>query len=458
MIIEKVILKNLLTNELYTRKALPFLKDEYFLSGPDRIVFGIVRDFVLQYNSIPSRDSLLSELEKKNNLNEDVHGSCLSTIKSITDDREASDTEWLLNTTEKFCQEKGIYNAITKAIDIMDGKSKEDKGSIPKLLSDALAISFDPNIGHDYFEDYLSRYESYHRVEDKIPFDLNFFNKITNGGFPNGTLNIVIAPTGVGKSLFLCHHAAYCLSMGKNVLYVTLELSEEEVSKRIDANLMNINLTDLMALPKDMYTSRIEKLRSKSAGKLIVKQFPTAGASVTHFQALTNELFLKKSFKPDIIFIDYINICLSARVKLGAGANSYMYIKSIAEELRGFAVTLNLPVVSATQVNRSGYNSSDIGLEDTSESIGLPATADFMFALLPSEELEQLGQITVKQLKNRYGDVNKNRKFIVGIDRSRMKMYDCEEYAQSNIVDTGQEKLVIKRPEDNKGKFRGLMI
>lgn len=460
MQIEKTILQNLLRNENYTRKVLPFIKPEYFTVEEDRILYTEIQNFILKYNTPPTRSALKIEIDSLRNIKEDQ-------VKAINqfldiDLREESETpneNWLVDSTEKFCQEKALYHAIMKSIEIMDKKSGTlTTGAIPSILSDALSVSFDPNVGHDYLGQFEDRYEYYHQVLEKIPFDLDFFNKITKNGLPKKTLNIALAGTGVGKSLFMCHVAASCLNMGKNVLYITLELAEQEVAKRIDANLMNITFDDLMALPKELYLKKAEKLKSKTNGTLIVKEYPTAGAGSMHFKALLNELHLKKSFKPDIIFIDYLNICTSSRIKPGNGVNSYTYIKSIAEELRGLAVEFEVPVVSATQTTRSGFVSTDIGLEDTSESFGLPATADFMFALISSEQLEQLGQIMVKQLKNRYNDPSANKKFVIGIDRSKMKLYDVEDSAQ-DIVDSGQvQNVITNKSNDRKDKFKGFKV
>lgn len=357
--------------------------------------------------------------------------------------------------TEKFCQEKAIYNAIMDSIQILDGKDQNrSKGSIPTLLSDALGVSFDPNVGHDYIDKFNDRYDFYHRVEKRIPFDLEYFNKITKGGLPQKTLNIALAGTGVGKSLFMCHVAAASLMQNYNVLYITLEMAEERIAERIDANLLNVTIDDLMKMPKDMYQKRMLKLKERVKGKLIIKEYPTAAANPAHFRALLNELNLKKNFKPDIIFIDYLNICASSRIKAGANVNSYTYIKAIAEELRGLAVEFKVPIMSATQTTRSGYSNSDVGLEDTSESFGLPATADFMFALISTEELESLNQIMVKQLKNRYNDPTLNKRFTVGIDRAKMKLYDLEQNAQKDIVDSGQ----INVNSNNRDKFKNLKI
>ena len=455
MEIDQLILKNLIRNEEYTRKVLPFLKEEYFLSDDSKVLFQAIQDFIIRYNTTPTHDALIVDINTKQGLREETVKTIKQTLDTFTASQEDTNLDWLISSTEKFCQEKAIYNAIMKSIDIMNNnKSTQSKGAIPQLLSDALAISFDPNIGHDYIQDFDRRYEYYHRVEERIPFDLEFFNKITGGGLPKKTLNICLAGTNVGKSLFLCHVAASCLNMGKNVLYITLELAEEEVAKRIDANLMNTTFEDLMNLSKDMYDKKANHIRSKTTGKLIIKEYPTASASTIHFKSLLNELYLKKTFRPDIIFIDYLNICASARVKPGAQVNSYTYVKSIAEELRGLAVEYSVPIVSATQTNRSGFDNSDVDLTNTSESFGLPATADFMFALISTEDLEKLGQIMVKQLKSRYGNPNENKRFVIGINRSKMKLYDIEENAQTEIVDSGQ-----KIPENNmKNKFRSLKV
>ena len=458
MRIEQTILKNLLKNEEYARKILPFVKDEYFTVEEDRVLFHEIKDFIVKYNNIPTVDALLIEVDSIAHLKEDQVKQIVNTVKELHKDDIDTNMDWLVDSTEKFCQEKAIYHAIMKSIDIMNNKdSTNTKGAIPQLLTDALGVSFDPNVGHDYLEQYEDRYDYYHRVLEKIPFDLDFFNKITKNGLPKKTLNIALAGTGVGKSLFMCHVAASCLSMGKNVLYITLELAEEEVAKRIDANLMNITFDDLMNLPKEMYQKKAENIKNKTTGKLIVKEYPTAGAGSIHFKALLNELNLKKSFRPDIIFIDYLNICMSSRIKPGASVNSYTYVKAIAEELRGLAVEYDVPVVSATQTTRSGFVSSDIGLEDTSESFGLPATADFMFALISTEELQELGQLMVKQLKNRYNDPTVNKRFVVGIDRAKMKLYDVENTAQMDIVDSGQIPKSINN-STTKDKFRSLKV
>jgi replicative DNA helicase len=453
MNIEKLILKNLIVNEEYTRKTLPFLKEEYFLSDDSKTLFQIVRDFIIKYNTNPSIDLLNVEINSRENIGEETVTSIKTNLLKFDD--EQTNIDWLINSTEEFCQEKAIYIAIMKSIDIMNNKkTQQSKGAIPQLLSDALSVSFDPNIGHDYTEQYKERFEYYHRVEEKIPFDLDFFNKITRNGVPKKTLNICMGATGGGKSLFMCHVAASCMDMGKNVLYITLELAEEEVAKRIDANLMNTSFEDLMNLSEHMYMRKADIIKKKTNGKLIIKEYPTASASTIHFKSLLNELFLKKSFKPDIIFVDYLNICTSARIKQGSQVNSYTYVKSIAEELRGLAVEFNVPVFSATQTNRAGYDNSDVDLTNTSESFGLPATADFMFALISTEDLEKLGQIMVKQLKNRYNDPSQNKRFVIGIDRSKMKLFDVEKSAQVDIEDSGQQFV----NNVTKNKFKSLKM
>ena len=439
MIVETTILGNLLQNEEYTRKVLPFLKNDYFSRNPEKIIYGTVSDFVTKYNSLPTKEALSIELQEKK-INEEEFKETMELLDDISKDtQEHTDLGWLLDTTEKFCQDKAIYNAVVESISILDSqKSDQDKGVIPEILSDALSVSFDPHVGHDYLDDSDDRFEFYHRVEEKIPFDLDYFNRITKGGLPQKSLNICLAGTGVGKSLFMCHVASSCLSQNQNVLYITLEMAEEKIAERIDANLLDIAVDDLHALSKDMYDKKIENLSKTTKGKLIVKEYPTASANVNHFRALLNELNLKRSFIPDIIFVDYLNICTSSRIRTGANVNSYTYIKSIAEELRGLAVENKIPIVSATQTTRSGYSNTDVGLEDTSESFGLPATADLMFAIISTEQMEELGQIMVKQLKNRYNDPTVNRKFVIGIDRAKMKLFDVSQAAQDTLVDTGQ--------------------
>jgi len=437
--LEQTILKNLIYNEVYTRKVLPFIKPDYFSDNTERIVFKEIFDFVNKYKNLPTHESLVINFTESKSLTEPQVRESIELLKEIHSSKdEKSEGQWLIEQTEKFCQDKAIYNAIMESVGILDDDGKRSKGEIPQLLSDALGVTFDNNIGHDYINDSDSRYDSYHKVESRIRFDLDLFNKITKGGLPVKTLNIALAGTGVGKSLFMCHVAAGCLSQGHNVLYITMEMAEEKIAERIDANLLNIDLDELRTITKEDYNRKFSALKSKTQGKLIIKEYPTASASSLHFRALLNDLALKKSFKPDIIFIDYLNICCSSRIKPGANVNSYSYIKAIAEELRGLAVENNLPIVSATQTTRSGFSNSDPGLEDTSESFGLPATADFMFALVTNEELEQLNQVLVKQLKNRYGDPNLYKRFVLGIDRAKMRLYDVEDSAQNDIVDAGK--------------------
>lgn len=433
---ELVILRHLLNNEDFARRTLPYLKSEYFHDRLDKTVYEEIDKFINKYNSLPSKEALTLEMDSRNDLSDEEFSSASSLISQL--DPEDVDRQWLTDTTEKWCQEKAIYNAIMNSIQILDGNDKKnDKGAIPTLLSDALGVSFDPNIGHDFIENADDRYEYYHRVEERIPFDLDYMNRITKGGLPKKSLNIILAGTGVGKSLAMCHMASANLTEGKNVLYITMEMAEEKIAQRIDANLLNVTLDDLEKLSKDMYDKKIERVKGNTSGKLIVKEYPTASAGSGHFRHLLNELRLKRSFVPDVIYVDYLNICTSSRIKSGAQVNSYTLVKAIAEELRGLAVEFNIPLVSATQTTRSGYTNSDVGLEDTSESFGLPATADFMVALISSEELEDLGQIMVKQLKNRYGDPNMYKRFVVGVDRSKMRLFDVEQTAQDDVVDDG---------------------
>ena len=432
---EKVIFGNLLAREEYGRKVIPFLKTDYFHDAADRTLFELIEAYTLKYNRFPTKETLSIDLKNKTGLNGGIFESCNETIDALTYD-DNTEIEWLVEKTEKFCQEKAIYNAIMQSIQIIDDKdSKNDKGSIPTILSDALSVNFDTNIGHNFLEDIESRFEFYHRKEFRIPFNLEYFNEITKGGLPRKTLNIILAGTGVGKSLFMCHCAAGNLLDGKNVLYITMEMAEEKIAERIDANLLDVTMDELSTMPKETFFKKLERVKTKTTGRLIIKEYPTSGAGSANFRHLINELKLKKNFMPDIIYIDYLNICSSSRVKYSANMNSYTYIKSIAEELRGLAVEFNLPVVSATQTTRSGYNNSDVELSDTSESFALPATADLMFALTTSEELESLGQIMVKQLKNRYNDLAKNKRFVVGVDRSKMKLYDVDQSAQDGIQD-----------------------
>ena len=455
--LETTILRNLFYNEEFTRKVLPFVKEEYFTSNIEKIIFKQIESFVNKYNNLPTYESVVIDLSESKNLKEQDLKSSIEFLDAIKAEKDDSvEIKWLTEQTEKFCQDRAIYNAIMESVQILDN-SKRSKGEIPKLLSDALGVTFDSNIGHDYINDSDDRYDFYHRKEEKIKFDLDMFNKITKGGLPNKTLNIALAGTGVGKSLFMCHVAAGVLSQGKNVLYITMEMAEEKIAERIDANLLNIDISDLHSISKDDYERKISVLRAKTNGKLIIKEFPTAAASSLHFRALLSDLQLKKNFKPDMIMIDYLNICSSSRVKPGANVNTYSYIKSIAEELRGLAVEFNVPIVSATQTTRSGFTSSDPGLEDTSESFGLPATADFMFALISTEELEQLGQIMVKQLKNRYNDPNVYKRFVLGIDRPKMRLYDAEPGAQQDITDSNIPDIPNK-PNKFSKNFEGIKV
>jgi len=447
---ELVILKHLLNDEDYARRSLPHLKSEYFRERIDKVVYEEIASFIDKYNSLPSKEALIIELDNNPKINDEEFTTCSKLVGELTVEGE-TDREWLIDKTEKFCQEKALYNAIMQSISIIDGKDKDDKGTIPTLLSDALAVSFDPSVGHDLFDNADDRFDFYHRVEERIPFDLDYLNKITKGGIPKKSLNIILAGTGVGKSLAMCHMASANLLDGKNVLYITMEMAEEKIAERIDANILNVTLDELSTIPKPLYDKKIEKIKGKTSGKLIVKEYPTASAGSGHFRHLLNELKLKKQFKPDIIYIDYLNICMSSRIRSGAQVNSYTLVKAIAEELRGLAVEFNVPVVSATQTTRSGYSNSDVGLEDTSESFGLPATADFMFALISSEELEDLGQMMVKQLKNRYGDPNVYKRFVVGVDRAKMRLYDVEQTAQEDVMDD-DKPLFDKSPYGARAK------
>ena len=450
--VEFLILKNLLHNEEYLRKVVPFIKADYFEDLTQKIVFEEVSSFIEQYNKPATKEILIIEAEKRSDINDSSFKDVTKLISSLDD--EPSEFEWLINTTEKWCRDRAIYLALMESIQLADGKDDtKGRDAIPTILSDALAVSFDSHVGHDYLIDYEERYESYHRKEDKIPFDLEFFDKITKGGIPNKTLNIALAGTGVGKSLFMCHFASSVLLQGKNVLYITLEMAEEKIAERIDANLLNINIQDITDLPKVMYENKVTSVSKKTQGSLIIKEYPTAAAHSGHFKGLLNELALKKSFRPDIIFIDYLNICASSRYRTNNNVNSYSYIKAIAEELRGLAVEANLPIVSATQTTRSGFASSDVDLTDTSESFGLPATADLMFALISTEELEGLNQIMVKQLKNRYNDPTINKRFVIGIDRAKMRLYDCEQKAQNDIVDSGQDEEYNEKESKLKKSF-----
>jgi len=444
--IENTILASLFFKEDYTRKVLPFIKEEYFGNRVEQLLFGEVFKFVEKYNNLPTKNAIEIELNSRRDINEEELQHIKDYIVAIED--SDTDTQWLLETTEKFCKDRAVHNAVLEGIKILDNKDKKQTPeAIPHILSEALAVSFDKSVGHDYIEDAESRFKYYHTKEKRYQFDLDYMNRITKGGVPSKTLNIALAGTGVGKSLFMCHVASSYLLQGLNVLYITLEMAEERIAERIDANLLDVTMEDLHDMPKQLYDGKIKKVREKTQGQLIIKEYPTASAHSGHFKSLINELALKKSFRPDVIFIDYLNICASARFK-GGNISSYFYIKAIAEELRGLAVEADVPIFSATQTTRTGFVSTDLGLEDTSESFGLPATADFMFALMSNEELEQLGQMKVKQLKNRYNDPSVNRAFIIGVDRSKMRLYDVEQKAQ-NIVDSGQ----VAEKEDAYNKF-----
>jgi hypothetical protein len=458
--IESTILSHLVYNDAYCRKVLPFLREQYFHNQQDKVVFELIADYWQKYNNAPTKEALFIELGNKEGMSETVFKDSKRLVEDLQ--VENTDIQWLLDSTEKFCQDKAVYNAIMESIKIMDGKSHSSTGAIPTLLSDALAVSFDLSIGHDYFGNADDRYEFYHRREEHLPFDIDFLNKITKGGLVRKTLNVALAGTGVGKSLFMCHCASFNLTQGKNVLYITMEMSEEKIAERIDANLLNVTVDELSILPKDVYDKKIARVKDKTVGKLIIKEYPTATAGSANFRHLINELRIKRNFTPDVIYIDYLNICSSSRIKAGANVNSYQYIKAIAEELRGLAVEFNVPVVTATQTTRSGYGNSDVELTDTSESFGLPATADLMFALISTEELEQLGQIMVKQLKNRYNDPTIYKRFVVGIDRAKMRLYDCEQEAQDDIVDDrpvfDKSRTNERLTEEKKSKFKDLFV
>ena len=449
------ILKNLIHNETYTRQVIPFIEPDYFEERTDRIVFEEVAKFLNEYDKTPTKEVLHIEVEKRVDVTEDEYKNVEQLISAL--DPEESESKWLLDTTEEWCKQRAIYLALINSIKIADGQDEHKKPeAIPAILSEALAVGFDQHVGHDYIDDSEDRYAYYHRVENKIPFDLEYLNKITSGGISDKTLNIALAGTGVGKSLFMCHVASSCLVQGKNVLYITLEMAEEKIAERIDANLLDTNIKDIAELPEKIFNKKITNLSKKTEGKLIVKEYPTASAHCGHFKSLLQELKLKKSFSPDIIFIDYLNICASSRYRSAVNVNSYSYVKAIAEELRGLAVEFSLPIVSATQTTRSGFASSDPNLTDTSESFGLPATADLMFALISTEELEEMNQIMVKQLKNRYHDPTLNKRFCVGIDRAKMRLYDVEESAQTDIVDSGQVELDIAAKFTAKKNFQEL--
>lgn len=463
--IETIVLENLLFNEKFARKTLPFIKGEYFTDASERTVFLAIADFIGEFSSLPSKEAIGLVIKEKKNLTEEQFKKCREIVGGLAN--ESQSEEWLIKETEKFCKEKSLYNAILESIHIIEGKSKDKSPSaLPDILTKALSVSFDTNIGHDYIENADSRYDFYHTKLDRIPFDMELLNAITKGGVTPKTLNIILAGTGVGKSLFMCHHAAHCLSIGKNVLYITCEMAEERIAERIDANLLDTTIDDLQQFPKDVYKKKIERLREKTKGKLIIKEYPPCAAGANHFRILLEELRLKKNFKPDIIFIDYLNICASSRLKMNGTINSYLYVKAIAEELRGLAVEFSVPVFSATQVNRQGFGSSDFGLENTSESFGLPATADLMFALISTEELEALNQIQVKQLKNRYNSIVDNKRFVIGINRAKMKLFDVEASAQADIIQSEPGKpteykafnrngMQTRKFGDSDSKFKG---
>ncbi len=450
--IEQTILKNLIQSDSFSRKVLPFIKDEYFTETDEKTVFNEIKDYFEKYTKTPTAEALLINLENNTRLSDSDLVQSKSIVGSIEKSSEETPQEWLIDETEKWCKDRAIYIAVMDSIEVLDEKSKRSKGDIPELLKDALSVSFDTNIGHDQLEDADDRWEFYNREEEKLPFDLEYFNKVTKGGLPNKTLNICLAGTGVGKSLFMCHMASANLMMNKNVLYITLEMSEEKIAERIDANVLNIPIQDLADVTKTQFGKKVDKLKGKTTGKLIIKEYPTASAHVGHFRHLLQELDIKKDFKPDMIYIDYLNICASHRVKPGAGANSYTLVKSIAEELRGLAVEFDVPIMSATQTTRSGYGSTDVELTDTSESFGLPATADFMFALISSEELEELDQMVVKQLKNRYNDPTVFKRFVIGVDRSRMKLYDCEQEAQEELIENAESSYDDSIPVADRGR------
>ena len=468
MSVEKKILKHLLNDDAYTRKILPFLSGDYFSDHSEKVIYEEIHKYITKYNNLPTVEALTIEIDGRSNLSGDQHKKVTGLLDELNvTEFDTRDGVWLLDATEKFCQEKAIYNAIMESIQILDesGNSKKEKGAIPDILSDALAISFDNHVGHDFIDDAETRYEFYHTVEKRIPFDLDYLNRITKGGLPEKTLNIILAGTGVGKSMFMCHCAAANLSIGKNVLYITLEMAEERIAERIDANLLNVDIDKLMAIPKESYLKKIERLKEKTLGRLIIKEYPTASANVTHFKHLLNELKLKRQFVPDIIYIDYLNICASSRMRQGANVNSYSFIKAIAEELRGLAVEHKVPVISATQTTRGGYSNSDVDITDTSESFGLPATADFMIALIATEELTDLNQMMVKQLKNRYNNPDTNKRFMIGVDKAKMKLYDVEQTAQNHIHDSGQvqpdEPLFDKSDfgrREKQRKFEGFKV
>ena len=455
--LERTVLSNLIHNEDYARKVIPFLKLEYFDVRAEEIICQEIIDFIAKYNKLITQEVLSLEIQNREDLTETEFKDISEIIPTLNGTDINND--WLVDATEKWCRDRAIYLALMESIKIADGQDdKKGRDAIPNILSEALGVSFDNHVGHDYLEDFEQRYESYHRKEDRIPFDLDFFNRITKGGIPSKTLNVALAGTGVGKSLFMCHMAAATLLQGKNVLYITLEMAEERIAERIDANLLDVNIKDIVDLPRVMFENKVTNIAKKTQGTLIIKEYPTAAAHTGHFKALLNELALKKSFSPDIIFIDYLNICASSRYRANASSSSYSYIKAIAEDLRGLAVEFNLPIVSATQTTRAGYSNSDVDITDTSESFGLPATADLMFALISTDELEEINQIMVKQLKNRYNDPTINKRFVVGIDRAKMRLSDCAQDAGGELVDSGQEESTMTKFLDMKNKFAALQF
>lgn len=463
---EKTILSHLIYNEKYGRKVLPFIKPEYFQSDTDKTVFDLIHSYATKYNQFPTKEALYIDLENKTSLNEQTFKDVRQMVSELSID-ETTNLDWLVDKTEEFCQEKALFNALRESIKVMDKNSKVPKGSIPKLLQDALQVSFDSHVGHDFVEDASDRFDEYHKKEIKLDFDLEYLNKITGGGVPQKTLCCLIATTGGGKSLAMCHMAAHNLMCNKNVLYITLEMAEERIAQRIDANLLDVTIQDLMELSKIEYQKKMEKIKKTTKGKLIIKEYPTASAGSAHFRHLLNELKIKRNFVPDVIYIDYLNLCISSRIKQGSQVNTYSYVKAVAEELRGLAVEFKVPIWTATQANRGAFNASDLGLENTSDSIGLPMTVDLMLALIATEELDELGQIMVKQLKNRFGDPNINKRFVIGVDRAKMRLYNVEQSAQEEILDGpvfddskfGEEEDERKKPKKkfNKDKFKGFL-
>ena len=434
--IEETIISSLVTNEAFLRKSIPFIRDEYFQGQIERFVFKEIDTYVSEYSNIPSKEALIIGINKRTNINDDLHSKIVNYISGI--EKLDLNLDWLVNETEQFCKDRSVYNAVLKSISIIDGKEKDlAPDALPGILSEALSVSFDSNVGHDYYDSADDRYEFYHREEERIPFDVDLLNKITKGGLPNKSLMCWLAGTGVGKSLVMCHQAAAAMEVGKNVLYITLEMAEERIAERIDANLMDVDISGIQNLSRSDFNGKIDKVRKKCQGELVIKEYPTSSAHTGHFEHLLDELNIKKSFRPDIIFIDYINLCTSKRFKNASNQNSYTIVKAIAEELRGLSVVHNVPIVTATQVNRSGAGDADIDLTNTAESFGLPATVDLMLALISTEDLEDMNQIMIKQLKNRYNDVSYYKRFTVGIDRAKMRLYDLESQAQEGLVNSG---------------------